>query len=371
MRSCTAAYATSVATHGCTLPRSPDVRAARCRPARRKWNIADMATSFYTDQGNSRVREVQLHPERASLLRRADDQLAAVRPSTKHRANRTAVFRDSEAMHVVRSAPEISLTMALTVVFEAYNLSDGGRCRSRMDKARLQRLFRDTELRNNADFSATEIDAAFCKIKPASQSALDFAGFMCGCALLAPTSGGDGPSHAAQTGSLTPEAGWLRDAVLASSKRVTSDLNASWPNRSHQRSTGAARTRAGEGVGEEGGAGMAERALGRGLVDLQHWLRRPVRRERGSLAARLAGCGHVRSSSECRSTTCVCVLWRSVGQSEMAWRCASCHCLAIEPNLSQDVLRVVLAAAGGQTSAGSCALRHPHYPMCTSACWAV
>ena len=116
---------------------------------RQKWDFAKMSRSLYADAENQRVVQVQQHPAEASILRRnasPGSSTAAPRPRSAHSPSRgpdrSAVLRDAEAMHTVRTAQEEKLTMALKSCFELYNRWEGGVNRGRMDKMRFQKVLR-------------------------------------------------------------------------------------------------------------------------------------------------------------------------------------------------------------------------------------
>jgi hypothetical protein len=101
-----------------------------------------LARSFYDDAQNKRLIEVQSDPARACLLRADCESDPAIDSNHQGVVDRVAVFRDSEAMHLVRTAQEEKLTMALKYVFELFNCWDGGVNRSRMSKIRFHKVLR-------------------------------------------------------------------------------------------------------------------------------------------------------------------------------------------------------------------------------------
>jgi hypothetical protein len=109
---------------------------------RKQWDFSGLARSFYDDNQNKRLVEVQTDPAQASLLRTTGESSAVKDGNHQRVVDRSAVFRDSEAMHLVRTAQEEKLTMALKYVFELFNCWDGGVNRSRMNKIRFAKVLR-------------------------------------------------------------------------------------------------------------------------------------------------------------------------------------------------------------------------------------
>lgn len=181
--------------------------------ARKRWDFTQTSRSFYDDEANQRLADVQREPEQASLLQPREPSIRSRSPSASAgHVDRAAVYRDSLSMHKVREAPEEKLTMALKYVFELFNRWEGGVNRSRMNKIRFHKVLRcdatpcqrrarhicqgnrgtafvkclthvlrgcrDTRLMCEQDLTSGEADRVFQKVKPQSQEAVNFVQFM-------------------------------------------------------------------------------------------------------------------------------------------------------------------------------------------------